>query len=293
MAEKKKLGKGLEAIFGSNLNEVINNIEQNVQNISDDHKTVVLLNEVRPNPYQPRKNFDDSKIQELASSIKEYGVFTPIIVKKAIKGYEIVAGERRVRAAKQAGLTEIPAIIVEFDDAQMREIALIENIQRENLNTIEEALAYKEIMQANQITQEQLAKKVGKSREYVANVLRLLKLPEFVQKMVLDGKLTMSHVRPLITIENEEKIVELAKRIIDEKLSVREVENICKALNLSKFKKTKKKEEKDKNIIYAENLLQKKFKTKVKIENNQITIKYLDDNDLNRLLEILDVIEDI
>lgn len=199
MAEKKKkLGKGLDAIFGGDITSLIDDIENNTPESSQEK---ILLEDIRPNPYQPRKVFNEESLNELASSIKEHGIFQPVILKKSIQGYEIVAGERRCRAAKMVGLEEVPAIIVDFTDQQMMEIALLENIQREDLNAIEEAQAYQTMMEKLQLNQSQLAKRIGKSRTYITNTLRLLNLPEKIQGYVLSGKLTMGHARALITLE--------------------------------------------------------------------------------------------
>lgn len=289
MANNKKLGKGLDAIFGGDINTIIGDIEQNTPKSSH---VLVSLDEVRPNPYQPRKVFDQAALEELSQSISKHGVFQPVLLKQSIKGYEIVAGERRCRASKLAGLTEVPAIIVEFDDRQMMEIALLENIQRENLNSIEEAKAYQQMMTKLELTQDALAKTIGKSRTYVANILRLLNLPEEIQTFVLDGKLSMGHARPLITLESK-KAISIAKRCIDEKLSVRDVENIVKGIELGNSKKDKPKAEKSKEFEYAETILRKKFRTKVKVDEKTISFKYNDTKDLNRIMELMGVIEDI
>lgn len=289
MANNKKLGKGLDAIFGGDINTIIGDIEQNTPKSSH---VLVSLDEVRPNPYQPRKVFDQAALEELSQSISKHGVFQPVLLKQSIKGYEIVAGERRCRASKLAGLTEVPAIIVEFDDRQMMEIALLENIQRENLNSIEEAKAYQQMMTKLELTQDALAKTIGKSRTYVANILRLLNLPEEIQTFVLDGKLSMGHARPLITLESK-KAIAIAKRCIDEKLSVRDVENIVKGIELGNSKKDKPKAEKAKEFEYAETILRKKFRTKVKVDEKTISFKYNDTKDLNRIMELMGVIEDI
>lgn len=289
MAEKKKkLGKGLDAIFGGDITTLISDIENNTPAFTQEK---ILLADIRPNPYQPRKVFNEEAMNELASSIKEHGIFQPVILKRAIQGYEIVAGERRCRAAKMAGLDEVPAIIVDFTDQQMMEIALLENIQREDLNAIEEAQAYAMMMEKLQLTQAELAKRIGKSRTYITNTLRLLNLPEKIQQYVLSGQLTMGHARPLITLEKE-KALKVAKRVIDEKLTVRDVENIVKGLELQQAKKNKPKPEKNKEFVYVEGLLRKKYRTRVKVDDKTITIKYTDTKDLNRLLELMGVIEE-
>ena len=289
MAEKKKkLNKGLDAIFGGDITSLIDDIENNTPASS---KEKILLDDIRPNPYQPRKVFNEDSLNELASSIKEHGIFQPVILKKSIQGYEIVAGERRCRAAKMVGLTEVPAIIVDFTDQQMMEIALLENIQREDLNAIEEAQAYETMMDKLQLNQSQLAKRIGKSRTYITNTLRLLTLPEKIQNYVLSGELTMGHARALITL-NKEKAIEIAQRVISENLSVRDVENIVKGLELQQARKNKPKVEKSKELIYVEGLLRKKYRTKIKVDDKAITIKYTDTQDLNRLLELMGVIEE-
>ena len=289
MAEKKKkLGKGLDAIFGGDITTLISDIENNSPEFSQER---IMLAEIRPNPYQPRKVFDEAALQELASSIREHGIFQPVILKKSIQGYEIVAGERRCRAAKLAGLEDVPAIIVDFSDQQMMEIALLENIQREDLNAIEEAQAYATMMDKLQLTQAELAKRIGKSRTHITNTLRLLNLPEKIQQYVLSGDLTMGHARPLITLDKE-KALQVAQRVITEKLSVRDVENIVKGLELQQAKKNKPKPEKNKEYVYVEGLLRKKYRTRVKVDDKTITIKYTDTQDLNRLLELMGVIED-
>lgn len=285
---KKKLSKGLDDIFGGDLSEFIEDIEKNTPKSS---QIMVELDKIRPNPYQPRRLFDESKLDELAASIKQHGVFTPVILKESVHGYEIVAGERRCRASKIAGLKEIPAIIVEFNDEQMLEVALLENIQRENLNAIEEAQAYRNMMDKLGLTQEQMAKRLGKSRTHIANTLRLLQLPESLQGYVLEGKLSMGHVRPLITVD-ENKAQEIALRAVNDSLSVRDVENIVRGIELSKCNSKKVKPERDTNLVYVEGLLRKKFRTKVKVDDSTITLKFTNTDDLNRLLELMGVIED-
>ena len=221
--KKKALGLGLEQLF-NNENLDIDQIEKRIYDtVSNEEIIEIDLKELRPNPYQPRQVFDSEALQELADSIKEHGVFQPIIVKKSIKGYEIIAGERRVRASKLAGLEKIPAIVRPFTDEQMMEIALLENLQRENLSAIEEALAYKTMLEKLNLTQEQLSKKVGKSRSHITNILGLLRLPDEVQALVNDNKLTMGHARALSKLENDEQIKKIAKKIVDEKKEVKAI----------------------------------------------------------------------
>ena len=297
MPNKKKksgLGKGLNAIFndGNSASDLVSMIDAIEKNAPELTQTKILLKDIRTNPYQPRKYFDEEKLNELAQSIKEHGVFQPILLKKSIHGYDIVAGERRWRAAKIAGLEDIPSIIVDFTDDQMMEIALLENIQREDLNAIEEAQGYQAIMDKLHLTQEELAQRVGKSRTHVTNTLRLLNISKTLQKYILDGILSMGHIRPLIGLP-EDKALQTAKRAVDEKLSVRQVEDIVKGIKLSLSKKNKSKETQESPYNYAETLIRKKYGTKVKIQNKTITIKYTDIKDLNRILELMGVIEEI
>ena len=292
--KKSRLGMGLEttqgldAIFGNNLTDLIEDIQNG--KVETSGTVEIDVNEIKPNPYQPRKQFDEKALQELADSIAIHGVFTPILVKKSVQGYELVAGERRLRASKLAQKETIPAIVVEFNDEEMMEIALLENVQREDLNAIEEALGYQKIIEKLNMTQDQLAKRIGKSREHVTNMLRLLKLPEVIQKMVLDGQLSMGHVRALLSVQNEEDMILLAKQAIKEKLSVRKVEALVKELNTPK--KKKEVEEIDPMIEDLNLRLQNKFQTKVKIDPKQIVITYHGVDDLNRILEILGCLDE-
>lgn len=286
--KKKKLHSGLDSIFGGDINTIISDIENNTPKSA---QSSIALDQIRANPHQPRKLFDPEALNELAESIKEHGIFQPVILKESIQGYEIVAGERRCRAAKIAGLMEVPAIIVDFSDQQMMEIALLENIQRENLNAIEEAMAYQNMMKKLKLTQNDLAKRLGKSRSYIANILRLLSLPESIQNYVLEGKLSMGHARALITLDDD-KAKEIADRAVKDGLSVREVENIVKGIELGKRKKGKVKEEKPQELVYVESLLRKKYRTKIKVDEKSVTLSYTDTADLNRLLELLGVIEE-
>lgn len=291
MAKKESaLGKGLSAIFGDDIDNVLDDIQQGKSDEYGTQKFEVAVNEVKPNPYQPRKVFDDDKIHELADSIKQHGVFTPILVKKSVKGYELITGERRWRACKIAGVKTIPAILMEFDDQQMMEIALLENIQREDLNAIEEAQGYEKLIKKIGYTQEELAKRVGKSREHVANLLRLLKLPESVQNYVVTKQLSMGHVRALLALKNDELMEEVAQKAIQLHLSVRAVETMVKNINEPKEKSTPK--ERDIHLDPIENRLQSRLQTKVKIDDKQISIKYNGTDDLNRILEILNCLDE-
>jgi ParB family chromosome partitioning protein len=251
-------------------------------------KEEIELSKIHPNPYQPRTTFDPEKIDELAQSIAQHGVFTPVLVRKAVSGFQLIAGERRVRAARQANLTSIPAIVMDFSEEEMMEISLVENIQRENLNVIEEANAYGMLIDRMNLTQEQLALKVGKSREHITNILRLRRLPQSVQDLVSEGKLTMGHVRPLITMKDDAQIEALAKRIVKENLSVRAVEALTK-VKVEPVEETPKNK---KDYRYVTGLLQTKLQSKVKVDEGKIVIPFADDDELNRILEILGCLEE-
>ena len=232
-------------------------------------------------------------MNELAETIKTHGIFNPILVRKSIHGYDLVAGERRLRAAKIAGLETIPAIEVEFTDEMMMEISILENVQREDLNPIEEAQAYDSLIRKLGYTQEQLANRVGKSREYCANILRLLKLPEDVQKMLANKQLSMGHARALLSIKDDNQIYEAAEYAIKNKLTVREVEEYVKALlGNTKPTKTKTIVQKDPWVRDLEERLQRKLGTEVNLAKKALCISYTDTDDLNRILEILNCLEE-
>ena len=288
--KKRALGRGLEQLF-NNENLDIERFERTIVETANKDEIIELdLSELRVNPYQPRKIFDDDALKELSESIKEHGVFQPIIVKKSIKGYEIVAGERRVRASKLAGLTKIPAIIRDFTDEQMMEIALLENLQRENLTAIEEAIAYKSLLENLNLTQEELSKKVGKSRSHITNILGLLRLPNDIQELVNNSKISMGHARILSKLDDENQMREMANRIIKENISVRGIEELT---TTDKFKRKNKinKKETNSDLKYVEDLLREKLDTKVKINDKKIEITYTNVADLNRILEILNINE--
>lgn len=286
--KKRALGRGLEDLFNSE-NLDLESVEAKIYESATNEEIVELnLSDLRPNPYQPRKVFDDEALNELASSIREHGVFQPIIVKKSIKGYDIIAGERRFRASKMAGLDKIPAIIRDFTDAQMMEIALLENLQRENLTVIEEALAYKSMIEHLNLTQDDLSKKVGKSRSHVTNILGLLRLPGEVQQMVSDGRITMGHARALSKLESNEEIIKLANRIVDDNLVVRDIENITGTENVAKKVKVVRRAPST-EYKYVEDILRDKFDTKVKVGKTKIEISFGSSAELNRILEILDI----
>lgn len=289
--KKRALGRGLEELF-NNENLDISQLEKTIIDSTNiDEIVEINLDELRANPYQPRKIFDEDALQELSESIKEHGVFQPIIVKKSIKGYEIIAGERRVRASKLAGLTKIPAIIRDFTDEQMMEIALLENLQRENLTAIEEAVAYKSLLENLNLTQDELSHKVGKSRSHITNIIGLLRLPADIQKLVNTSKISMGHARILSKLDNVEQIEEIAKKIIDENISVRETELLVSSNDFERKNKIIKKEKTTNEFKYVENLLREKLDTKVKINDKKIEISYTNVADLNRILEILNVSE--
>ena len=286
--KKKALGRGLEQLFSSEVMD-FDSFESNIlESTSEDDIKQIDLADIRPNPHQPRKKFNEEGLKELSESIKTYGVFQPIIVKKSIKGYDLVAGERRVKASRMAGLTKIPAIVKDFSDEMMREIALLENLQREDLTAIELAWAYKNILDALDITQDELATKLGKSRSSVTNTLGLLNLPKKVQDMILDGKISMSHARELSKIDDEEKVLEYADNIVNNKLSVRDIENMSKS-SVVKKKHPINRSVQENEYSYIEKELREVFDSKVKISKNKIEISFVNDNDLNRILEIMNI----
>lgn len=289
---KRGLGKGLDSLIPSNMMEPIKegttgNHEKNGEGV-----TMVKITKVEPNREQPRKNFDEDSLQELADSIKQFGLLQPLLVQDRSTHYEIVAGERRWRAAKLAGLKEVPVIVRNLTDQEIVEISLIENIQREDLNPIEEAQAYKRLLTEFHLKQDEVAERVSKSRTAVTNSMRLLKLCDQVQKMVVDELISTGHARALISIEDPEEQYMIAQKIFDEKLSVREVEQLVK--NFHKPQKPKKEENKTLEAIYNEisERLRQSLSTKVSIsaKNNgagKIEIEFYDHDDLDRLLEQL------
>ena len=286
--KKRALGRGLEDLFNSE-NIDYSTVEQKIYESASNEEIVELnLSDLRPNPYQPRKVFDEEALNELASSIKEHGVFQPIIVKKSIKGYDIIAGERRFRASKMAGLEKIPAIVREFTDEQMMEIALLENLQRENLSAIEEATAYKAMIEHLNLTQDELSKRVGKSRSHVTNIIGLLRLPKVVQDMISDNRITMGHARALSKLNDDDQIIELANKIVDDKLVVRDIENITGNENVAKKVKVNRTPAVS-QYKYVEDILRNKFDAKVSVKSKKIEIAYNGAADLNRILEILNV----
>ena len=285
---RRALGKGLEELFSTEVLDFDSLEEKIITETPKEEIVEIPLNELRSNPYQPRKNFDESSLQELADSIKEHGVFQPIIAKKSIKGYEIIAGERRVKASRMAGLKTIPAIVREFDDTQMMEIALLENLQREDLNPIEEATAYVKIMDAKGLTQEEFSKVIGKSQAYVNNTIGLLRLPQEVKDLLTKGKISMTHARILSKISDKDVILNLANKVVNEGISVRTLEELASGKDIPKVQKVQRTvKESDKEYKYIEDKLCEHLGTKVRIYKNKMEIKYTNINDLNRILDIL------
>ena len=288
MASRSKgLGRGIDALFQ----------ESKEEQQPDEHVVELEISEIRPNPYQPRKTFNEEALEELAKSIKKSGVFQPIIVRKSsVKGYEIIAGERRYRASKLAKKTEIPAIIREFNEEQMMEVAVLENLQREDLTPLEEAEAYNTLMEKLNLTQTQVSERLGKSRPYIANYLRLLGLPGKVKLMLQDGRLSMGKARTLLAVKDEEKLMELAEKTVKEGLTVRQLEQLVAQINGKKPKKAKKQTNPyEPYIKQTENLLQEKFGTKVAVKataksgKGKIEIDYLSIDDFNRIMDILKI----
>ena len=274
------LGKGINAFFPEleELDEKSNEIIE------------LDISELRPNPYQPRKTFQVEAIEDLKNSILEYGIIQPLLVRKTIKGYEIIAGERRFRGAKEANLATVPVIIKELNDQKMMELALLENLQRENLTPIEEAQAYVNLMESYQLTQEELSKKLGKSRPHIANHVRLLQLPKQVTAMINNGELSMGHGRALLSLKNKQVLTEVVKRISKEKLNVRQVETLVQQLNEPQPKVSKEKVKKDVFIEEYENRLRDHFGTGVKIHQGKnkgkIEIEFYNNDDLNRIIDL-------
>lgn len=284
--KRRALGRGLEELFSI---EDINygNLEEKImETVHEEEIQQLPLNELRVNPYQPRKTFNEESLNELAESIKEHGVFQPIIVKKSIKGYEIVAGERRFRASKLAGKETIPAIVRNFTDEEMMEIAVLENLQRENLNAVDEANAYKTLMENLHLTQDQVSKRVNKSRSHITNLLGILALPEDVLTLVKENKLTMGHARCLSKLSDIEKINELTKKVLEENLSVRELEALASGNEIERKNKIVK-NPKSNEYTSLEKELTEYYGTKVKIANKKLIISFENNQDLNRILEMI------
>ena len=287
------LGKGLDLLIPNAVGEA--KVKKEVKEAPIEAKgpeTIVKITKVEPNREQPRKNFDEDALQELADSIKQFGLLQPILVQDRKDYYEIIAGERRWRAAKMAGLKEVPVIIRNYTEQEIVEISLIENIQREDLNPIEEAQAYKRLLTEFNLKQDEVAERVSKSRAAVTNSIRLLKLSDEVQQMVIDEMITTGHARALLVIENPEEQYNIAQKIFDEKLSVRDVEKLMK--NLNKPAKTKKLDDKTMQAIYEdiEEKLKQKLSTKVTVSSKgdgagKIEIEFYNHEDLDRLIDMM------
>lgn len=311
MSKKGGLGKGLGAIFGENTSPAVEKAQEPASAAQE-----LLIKNIAANPYQPRCNFDEEKLQELAASIKEFGVVQPVVVRKKGRSYELVAGERRLRAAGLAGLTKVPAIVKDYDDAKMMEIALIENIQRHDLNPIEEAQGLRRLMQEFKLTQEQTAEKVGRSRSAVTNILRLLNLPEQVQKQIINGVLKMGQAKQLLGLPKPEQMCEVAEAIIANGWSSRMTEEVVRKLKEGKKlkivrelieeeaknkdnKEKKPKREPTENDIFCHDFEQRLVEflgTKVKVvpkldeqgrQGGTIHIEYYSAEDLERIYEVL------
>lgn len=273
----KGLGRGLDALFQENQQDEL---------IED-----INLSELRPNPYQPRHEFDEKALNELSESIKIHGVLQPIVVRKSIKGYDIVVGERRFRASKLAGKVKIPAIVKSLTDTQMMELAVIENLQREDLNPLEEAKSYQFLMDRLKLTQAETADRLGKSRPYIANMLRLMNLPQAVKDLIDQKKITGGHGRTLLGLKSEDEMIAVAKKVIDESMSVRELEKYIKDLNQSD-KKTKEKKKKPVFLVKHEENLKRSLGTKVEISKSRkkgkIAIEFTSEEEFNRLIALLE-----
>lgn len=310
MAKRTGLGRGLGAIFGE---DVVENSEGENRSVSREtspdytveekkeepgKEYMMKLSIIEPNKGQPRKDFNEESIGELADSIKRYGVLQPLLVKKSGDHYEIVAGERRWRAAKEAGLREVPVVIKEYTKQQAMEIALIENVQREDLNPIEEAQAYQQLMQEFELTQEEIAGRVSRSRTAITNCMRLLKLDKRVQDMLIQGQLSSGHARALLALENQDAQYQIGLKIIDQRLSVREVEKLVKLLGKPKNQEKPKEEEKDLSFIFKdlEERMKQVMGTKVIINKKdrnkgRIEIEYYSEAELERIVELIESIK--
>lgn len=278
----KGLGKGLGAFFPP------------VEVAEEDQIRDIELKQLRPNPYQPRKNFTPEAIQELKESIETHGILQPLIVRRSIKGFEIVVGERRFRAATEAGLKAVPVVIRDLDEQKMMELALIENLQREDLNPVEEAQAYQKLMEGLHVTQEELAARLGKSRPHIANHLRLLQLPDSVREAIAAGELSMGHGRALLGLKDKNKLKTVLDRLNKEKLNVRQLEAFIQQLNQNVPRETKPpvKASKDVGLREKEAVLRERFGTAVTINKSKrkgkIEIAFYSDDDLERVLELLE-----
>ncbi|MBK5253142.1 MAG: ParB/RepB/Spo0J family partition protein [Peptostreptococcaceae bacterium] len=291
-AKKSGLGRGLDALFADTASIVDN--ETNDKEDYEDRVLYIDINDIRANATQPRLHFDEKKLDELASSIKDNGVIQPLVLRNTQKGYEIVAGERRWRASRKAGLKKVPCIVRDFDDKQNMLVAIIENMQREDLNPIEEALGLKKMLKKYNLTQEQVSDSVGKSRPYIANSLRLLKLPDKIQNHIASNEISAAHGRSIAGLTDEDLQLELCDRIIKKGLSVRETEKIL--ANKKNITNVKKDKVKSSEILSVEDELKVKLGTKVLINDNgksgKIELQYYSIEELNRLIDLLRSIRD-
>lgn len=287
--KRKALGKGLEQLFNSGPMNFDSFEQEIVETTKDKDIMEINIDDIRPNPYQPREHFDEEGLMELANSIKEHGIIEPIIVKKSVKGYELVAGERRTRASKIAGLTKIPAIIKDFTDQEMMDIAILENIQREDLSPVELAQGFQKYIDNTGLTQDEIATKFGKSRSYITNLLGLLKLPMLVREQINSKLISQSHARVLSKLDDDDLIIALAQRCVNEDLSVRDLEKLCSMESIVKRKPINR--VKIRPIVYNsyENIMRDKLGCKVQISKNKISIPFDSDGDLSRIFEILNI----
>lgn len=289
------LGRGLDALFAEQAPVVQpQDTEKSTAEVAEENAVVYInINDIKPNENQPRKTFNEEKIEELSASINEHGIIQPLVVRKSGNAYEIVAGERRWRAARKAGLKEVPCLIRNFTDEENMLVAIIENMQREDLNPIEEAEGLNQMIRIYGLTQEEVSRSVSKSRPYITNALRLLKLPEEIRNFVIEGKLTTGHARALISVEDRKLQAELCRKIIEEGLSVRKTEQL--AAEAGKPKKKPVKKVKSADTLHVEDELKNIFGTKVSIDQKgkkgKIQLEYYSTDELNRLIELLKSVE--
>ncbi len=290
-SKNKLSSKGLEKIFGKNIANLVNDIETN-NTIKKEYSNVIMINLIHNNPYQPRKIFSEENINELANSIKQYGIIQPILIRESINGYDLIAGERRLRASKALGLKEIPAIILAISEQEMHEYAIIENVQRVNLNVMEEAQAYDKLINKFSLTQDELSNKIGKSRSYISSVIRLLTLPNDIQNYLLNNQLSLGHVKPLLFLSKDKKsISKIAKQAVEQKWNVRKMENYLSKVKQNSNPSRNQVSKKETVNLFLENKISEKLDARVIIKNKYMTIKYNSVKDLNRILEILHLIE--
>lgn len=290
-SKNRGLGKGLDALFSSSEIKIPTEPTSDAERLENRGISYIDINDIKPNEKQPRKNFDEEKLEELATSIKEHGLIQPVILRHSEIGYEIVAGERRWRACRKAGIKEIPSIVKELTDEQNMLIAIIENMQREDLNPIEEAEGLNQMIESFGLTQEEVSKSIGKSRPYITNALRLLKLPEQIRNFLSEGKIATGHARAIAGIPDSKKQVEIAEYVIEKELSVREIEKLIKELGSDKKKNTQKKAEKTPDVKRLEEDLKQIMGAKVNLsqkgKKGRIEIEYYSREELERLIELL------